>query len=212
LRFFSRAYLHWPDIAQDGTNPLRDSYGDVIIKSHLEAAISRINQRLPYSLIEDVVQKVVRTENPGLADNNRSFHKLLTDGVPIDYTDKDGRLIHDQAWLIDFHNPENNHWMAINQFTVVEENHNRRPDIVVFINGLPLAVIELKDAKNEKATIKTGYKQFQTYKSEIPSLFRFNEALLVSDGIHARIGTLTAGWDRFTPWRTVHGVDVASKT
>ena len=202
--------LHGPDIAPDGTNPMRASYGDVIIQPHLEAAISRINPGLPYSVIEDVVHKVVRTDSPGLADNNRSFHKLLTEGVPIEYTDKDGRLLHDQAWLFDFHDPQNNHWVAVNQFTVIEEHHNRRPDIVVLVNGLPLAVLELKDAKNEKATIKTAFKQFQTYKSEIPILFRFNEALLVSDGIHARIGTLTAGWDRFMPWRTVHGTELAS--
>ena len=176
------------DIAPDGPNPLRTNYSDVTLRSHLEAALSRINDTLPYSAIEEVVSKIVRTDSPALVENNRSFHQLLTEGLSVEYADTDGRLVHGQAWLIDFENVDNNDWLVVNQFTVVEENHNRRPDIVVFVNGLPLAVIELKDPTDETATIKKAFKQLQTYKAEIPSLFRFNESLVVSDGIEAKMG------------------------
>ncbi len=200
-----------PDIAPDGSTPLRQSFTDVVLGSLLADAISRINHDLPASTVDDVVRKVVRADSPAMAENNRLFHKLLTNGVDVEYTAADGSTRHNKAWLFDFAEPDNNDWAAVNQFTVVENNRNRRPDIVVFVNGLPLAVIELKDAATETATLNKAFDQLRTYKNEIPSLFRFNETLVISDGIEARIGSLTAGWDRFLPWRTTDGREVAPR-
>ena len=138
------------------------------------------------------------------------FIAFLTDGVSVEYQG-DGRIIHDQVRLFDFDDPENNDWVAVNQFTIIENSSNRRPDIVVFVNGIPLGVIELKNLADETTTIRDAFKQFQTYKRDIPSLFPYNEVLVISDGLEARIGTLTSGWERFMPWRTIEGDDIAPK-
>lgn len=143
------------------------------------------------------------SETPSLIEENRRIHKLLTDGVDVEFSTGDGAIKGDKVWLIDFDEPENNDWLVTNQFTVVEGHNNRRPDMVVFVNGLPLAVIELKNAGDENATIEGAYNQLQTYKAQIPSLFRTNAALVTSDGMLARIGSLTADAERFMPWRTV---------
>jgi len=153
---------------------------------------------------------VQQTESPGLVENNRRFHHFLTDGVPVEYRRED-RIVHDTAWLFDFDESESNDWVAVNQFTVEEDRRTRRPDIVVFVNGLPLAVIELKNLADENATIRDAYQQLQTYKNDIPSLFPYNELLVISDGVEARAGTLSAGWERFMPWRTIEGDTVAPK-
>ena len=137
------------------------------------------------------------------------MHRLLVEGVAVEYQRPDGSIGGDLVRVIDFDHPENNDWLAVNQFTVVEGQHNRRPDIVLFVNGLPLAVIELKNAADEDATIWTAFNQLQTYKQQIPSLFAFNEALVISDGVQARIGTLTADRERFMPWRTIEGEELA---
>ena len=158
-----------------------------------------------------MIGKVTRTETPSLVENNRRFHKLLTDGVDVEYRRPDGSIAGDKVWLIDFDSPERNDWLAVNQFTVVENKHNRRADIVVFVNGLPLAVIELKNAGDENATIRGAFNQLQTYKNDIPGLFATNELLVISDGLEARVGTLTADWERFMPWRTTDGETVAPK-
>jgi len=129
-------------------------------------------------------------------------HQLLVDGVTVEYR-TDGSIRGAQAQLLDFDNPDNNEWLAVNQFTVVENKHNRRPDVVIFVNGLPLGVIELKNAANEDATVWNAFQQLQTYQAEIPSLLAYNEALLISDGVQARIGSLGAGWEWFKPWRTI---------
>jgi type I restriction enzyme R subunit len=144
--------------------------------------------------------KLTRSETPSLFENNRRFHKFLTDGVDVEYQTSE-RIVYDQVKLIDFTNPENNDWLVVNQFTVIEDKKERRPDVVVFINGLPLAVIELKNPTAENATIKSAFNQLQTYKNDIPSLFPYNEILVVSDSTQARVGTLTADWERFMPWR-----------
>jgi type I restriction enzyme R subunit len=199
-----------PDIAPGELFAERNSYDEVILAKRLSEAIGRLNPMLPQEAQEDVIRKVTLLGEPSLVRTNRAFHKVLTDGVDVEYQGEEGRTIHDKAWLFDFDELENNDWLAVNQFTVVEDNHNRRPDIVIFVNGLPLGVIELKNAADEDATIWTAFGQLQTYKNEIPSLFAYNEVLIVSDGLQARVGSLTADKERFTPWRTIEGKETAA--
>ncbi|MFZ5994786.1 MAG: type I restriction endonuclease subunit R [Thermodesulfobacteriota bacterium] len=203
--------LFGPDMAFDGLFPERDltaNYTDVFLTGRLRKALRAINPNIPDEAIEDAVRKVTRTESPSLVENNRRFHRMLTDGVDVSYM-AEGREVHDKVWLIDIEELANNDWLAVNQFTVIEGQKNRRPDILIFINGLPLAVIELKNPADEKATIKHAFNQLQTYKEDISSLFVFNELMVISDGLEARMGTLTANWERFMPWRTIEGDDVA---
>jgi type I restriction enzyme R subunit len=185
-------------------------YDDVVLRDRLQNALVTINPDIPADAIEDAIRKVTQTETPSLYENNRRFHKFLTDGVDVEYQ-ADGYTKYDKVWLIDFHKPENNNWLAVNQFIVIENKNNRRPDVVVFINGLPIAVIELKNPVEENATIKGAFNQLQTYKKEIPCLFPYNEILVVSDGTEARVGTLTADWERFMPWRTIDGQKIAPR-
>ncbi len=202
-------YLPAPEIACDGLFAERMDYGDAILKRRLHTALARINPAIPPDAIEEAVRKTVRTESPALMVNNRAFHKLVTDGVDVQHRNAEGRAVTDKVWLLDFTTPANNDWLVVNQFTMVENHVNRRPDLVVFVNGLPLAVIELKNPADEQATVRNAFNQFQTYKAQIPSLFVCNAMLVISDGHAARIGTLTANWERFMPWRTVDGGDVA---
>ena len=205
------AVLHGPDIAPGEPNAERDTYADVVLAARLRSALATINPAVPASVLDEVLRKVMRTETPSLVENNRRFHKLLTDGVDVEYRRPDGSIAGDKVWLIDFEHPDRNDWLVVNQFTVIENKHNRRADIVVFVNGLPLAVVELKNAGDENATIRGAFNQLQTYKHDIPSLFSFNEMLVISDGLEARVGTLTADWERFMPWRTIDGESVAPK-
>ncbi len=205
LKGLGYQHLFGPDIACDGTQPERASYSDVVLVERLRSALLAINKRLPADAIEDAVKKVLRPDSPSLIINNRWFHKMLADGVDVEYRNKDGRIVGDKVWLIDFEDAENNDWLAVNQFTVVEGQQNRRPDVVIFVNGLPLAIIELKNPADENATIQAAYNQFQTYKRDIPSLFNYNELLVLSDGAGARVGTLTSGWEWFLPWKTIGG-------
>lgn len=206
-----------PDISSDlpapgsprqagGPTCEREDYDQVVLLGRLQTALENINPDIPTEAIEEALRKVIRTESPSLVENNHLFHRMLTDGVDVSYRDE-SRVVHDKVWLLDLNDPANNDWLVVNQFTVVENKVNRRPDMVVFVNGLPLAVIELKNPADEKATIRQAYNQFQTYKKDIPTLFGFNELLVISDGLEARMGTLTSGWDRFMPWRTISGVD-----
>ncbi len=201
-----------PDIACDGEHPERDTYGDVVLVERLRTKLTEINPSIPADAIDEAVRIVTRTESPSLIENNRRFHRMLADGVDVSYRNEEGREIHDKAWLVDFADPSANDWLAVNQFTVIEDNRNRRPDVVVFVNGLPVGVVELKNPADENATVKKAFKQLQTYKQEIPSLMAFNEVLVISDGLEAMAGTLTAGWDRFMPWRTTDGENVAPAT
>ncbi len=201
---------HGPDIAHDGESPERASYDQVVLIERLQSALTNINPTIPPEAIEDAVKKITTTESPTLIQNNERFHRLLTDGVDVEYRRDDGSLKGDKVKLFDFDDPDNNDWLAVNQFTVQElRGQARRPDVVIFVNGIPLAVIELKNPADEEATIWTAYKQLQTYKNEIPSLFVFNELLIISDGLEARLGSLTAERDRFMPWRTIDGETVA---
>lgn len=199
---------HGPEIGPGELFAERGDYGQVLLADRLRQALARINPALPADAIEDAFRKIIRLEGATLDGRNRAFHRLLVDGVTVEYR-TDGSIRGAQARLLDFDNPDNNEWLAVNQFTVVENKHNRRPDVVIFVNGLPLAVIELKNAADEDATIWNAFQQLQTYQAEIPSLLTYNEALVISDGVQARIGSLGAGWEWFKPWRTVTGEGLA---
>lgn len=201
---------HGPDLAHDGQSPERDpqaAHGDVVLRARLRAGLADLNPDLPVVALDEAERKLVRTDSPVLIENNRAFHRMLTDGVDVSWMGED-RERHAKVWLVDPARPGDNDWLAVNQFTVVAGKHVRRPDIVVFVNGLPLAVIELKNAADEKATLQQAYNQLQTYKQQIPDLFGYNELLVVSDGMQARLGSLTSGWDRFLPWRTIDGTEL----
>jgi type I restriction enzyme R subunit len=199
-------------IAPGEANAERSNYREVTLSQRLRDALARLNPDLPADSLEDAFRKVTRRELPSLVGNNRAFHKILVEGVAVEYRRDDGSIRGGSARLIDFDNPDPNDWLAVNQFTVVEGQHERRPDIVLFVNGLPLAVIELKNAADENATIWTAFNQLQTYKDQIPSLFTFNEAMVVSDGLEARIGSLTSDRQRFMKWRTIDGSELAPET
>jgi type I restriction enzyme R subunit len=203
--------IHGPDIAPGGENQLRANYSDIILDETLRHAIAAINPQLPADVIDEVYRKVCASASPDLLEDNRIFHRMLVNGVDVEYAKPDGSIIGDKVWLIDFFDLSKNAFFAINQFTVVENQQNRRPDIVVFVNGIPLAVVELKNAVNENTTTHHAFNQLQTYKREIPSLFRTNALLVISDGLEARVGSLTADKERFMPWRTVDGVNIAPK-
>ncbi len=207
------SYIPGPSIAPDADTgqvslfpeaEKRASYGDVILKRTLEEAIDRLNPTLPLSAREEALKQVLSVYSPQLIDGNESFHKLLAEGVPIT-TYKDGQERGEKVWLIDFQNPGNNDFFAINQFTVIEQNQNKRPDVILFINGLPLVVIELKNPADEHATIRKAYDQIQTYKKVIPSLFFYNAFCVISDGLEARAGTISSAFSRFQKWKTIDG-------
>ena len=189
----------------------RDDYAQAVLDRRFRDALAELNPTLPTSALDDAYRKLTHPEGSTLEARNRAFHRMLVNGVEVEYRDTDGRVRGDQVRVIDFEIPDKNNWLAVNQFTVTENKNNRRPDIVLFLNGLPLGVIELKNPADEDATIWTAWNQLQTYKTELPSLFSMNEALMVSDGIQARIGTLTSGKEWFKPWRTVAGETVADK-
>ena len=202
---------HGPHLAPGEPAAERDSFGDVVLVGRLRAAIARLNPSIPADAQEEAFRKVLRVGTPSLTQTNRAFHKMLRDGVDVEYPRTDGSIKGDKVRLVDFGDVEANDWLAVNQFTVIESGHNRRPDIVVFLNGLPLSVIELKNAADEEATIWNAYEQLQTHTAEIPSLLHYNELLVVSDGSQARIGSLTANQEWFKVWRTIDGEKDAPK-
>ena len=203
---------HGPHIAPGEPVAERDSFGAVVLMERLRAALRRLNPTIPAEALEEAFRKVLHAETPSLLGNNRAFHKLLRDGVAVEYKRRDGSVAGDQARLVDFASVEANDWFVVNQYTVIEGQNNRRADIVVFLNGLPLVVIELKNAADEEATIWSAYAQLQTYKAEIPALLHYNAALVVSDGVQARIGSLTASQEWFKVWRTIDGEGAAPKS
>ncbi len=200
---------HGPDIAPGEPNAERRDYSEVGLQARLRDALARFNPALPPDALDDAYRRVTRPEGPTLEARSRAFHRMLVDGVNVEYRRNDGSIAGAQANIIDFDNLENNDWLAVNQFSVTENNHTRRPDIVLFVNGLPIVLIELKNAADENATIWSAFQQFQTYKVELPTLFAFNELLVISDGTEARIGTFTAGREWFKPWRTITGEKLA---
>ena len=199
------------EIGPDGTSAERENYGDVILQRRLVAAIERLNPHIPSEARQDAFKSLVATVTPSLVEENRRLHRFMVEGVGVEYYDTDGTIRGDTVQLIDFDAFDTNDWLVFSQLTVIENGNHRRPDVVVYVNGLPLAVIELKNPGDENATLEGAFNQLQTYKDQIPSLFRTNAALVTSDGLHARLGSLTANLERFMPWRTVDGSMIAPK-
>ena len=202
-------YLYGPDIAPDGTTPMRTSLGEVVMREKLEAAVRRLNPSLPAAVLDEAVKTVLRIGSTDLLADNEQFHDLLTQGVTVSVYEQ-GEERGKKVWLVDFDDPWNNDFTVVNQFTVVENGHNLRPDVVLFVNGLPLVVMELKNAADEEATITAAYNQIETYKAQIPSLFIYNELIVISDGLEARAGSLSAGLSRYAAWKSEDGETVAS--
>ncbi|MBZ0129547.1 MAG: type I restriction endonuclease subunit R [Rhodobacteraceae bacterium] len=194
----------------DGSTPERNAYSDTILSGRLRVAIARLNPQIPEDAREDALRKLVSVERPSLIEENRRLHRAMVEGLAVEYTTEDGTIRGDAVRLIDPTDQQND-WLAISQFTVIENGNNRRPDVVVFLNGLPVGVIEVKKPGAETATLGAAFNQLQTYKAQIGSLFRTNAVLVTTDGLQARIGSLTADIERFMPWRTIDGVDVAPK-
>lgn len=191
-----------PDIAHDGKSPERSSYSDVVLIERLKDALARLNPGVPAAPLDEAVQYVLKLDSPVAMQRNREFHKMLVGGIKVNWREEE-EVEYEELRLIDFANPENNDYLVVNQFAIKGINKTRRPDVVVFVNGLPLAVIELKNPVDEQSDIWSAWQQLQNYKNEIPDLFNYNEALIVSDGFSARVGSLSAERERFMPWRTV---------
>lgn len=202
-------YLYGPDIAPDGETPMRTSLEEVVLKEVLAKAVKRLNPILTDDVRDEAIKTVLRIASPDTLANNEAFHRLLTEGVPVS-TYQDGIERGERVWLVDFEDPWNNEFTVVNQFTIIEGGHNRRPDVLLFVNGLPLVIIELKNAADENATIESAYRQIETYKQQIPSLFTYNELIIISDGLEARAGSLSAGFSRFTAWKSEDGEHIAS--
>ncbi len=202
-------YLYGPDIALDGETPMRASFDEVVLREKLEKAVKRLNPSLPCSVQDEAVKTVLRISSPDVLANNEEFHRLLTEGVPVS-VHKDGVERGARVWLIDFNDPWNNEFTVVNQFTIIENGHNRRPDVLLFVNGLPLVIFELKNAADENATIQSAFRQIETYKQQIPSLFTYNALVVISDGLEARAGSLSAGFSRYAAWKSDDGENIAS--
>jgi len=207
--------VYGPDIAPDGDTSTgsmsdkRESYEQVLLFDRLRKALKRINRNMPADILEDAVKEIRRIHSPELLTNNETFHRFLTEGIPVSKR-VDGDDRGDLVWMIDFKNPYNNDFLVINQFTVVENNHTKRPDIILFVNGIPLVVIELKNAADENASIRSAFRQIETYKSLIPTLFTYNGFVVISDGMEAKAGTISSGFSRFMAWKSSDGQVEAS--
>jgi type I restriction enzyme, R subunit len=201
----SYGVAHAPHLAPGEIAAERKSFADVVLSGRLRNAIARLNPTIPSDAREEALRKVLRHDAPSLVANNRAFHRMLRDGVPVEYRRGDGSIAGDNVRLIDFDHPDANDWLAVNQFTVIEHQNNRRPDVVVFVNGLPLGIIELKIPEDTDKWFAAAYNQIQTYKQEIPSLMHYNEVTVISDGLEARIGSLSANQEWFKVWRTIEG-------
>ena len=202
-------YLYGPDIAPDGETPMRAAFDEVVLREKLERVVARLNPSVKEEVRDEAIKTVLRIASPDTLANNEEFHRLLTEGVPVSVY-QDGMERGERVWLVDFEDPWNNEFTVVNQFTIIENGHNRRPDVLLFVNGLPLVVIELKNAADENATIESAYRQIETYKQQIPSLFTYNELIIISDGLEARAGSLSAGFSRFTAWKSEDGEHIAS--
>ena len=202
-------YIYAPDIAPDSERPQRESFEDVLLLEPLRAAVARINPNIAPDQREDAIKQILRLNSPELIANNEAFHRILTQGINVSVQEK-GYDRGDFVWLIDFKNPLNNDFVVANQFTVIENNVNKRPDVILFVNGLPLVVIELKNPADENATVKSAFKQCQTYKQAISRLFNYNGFMVISDGLEAKAGSLSAGFSRFMAWKTTDGKVEAS--
>lgn len=203
-------YIYAPDIAPDAENAERNSFEEVLLLQRLRKAVQRINPGIPTEAQNEAIKEIQRINTPDLLVNNETFHRFLTEGIPV-IKRIDGRDRGDRVWLIDFKDPENNEFIVANQFTIIENNINKRPDLILFINGIPLVVIELKNPIDENATIKSAFRQIETYKSTISSLFTYNAFSVISDGLEAKAGTVSSGFSRFMTWRSADGKTEASR-
>ena len=208
FRALGYAVVGGPDMPP-GRQALRASHKEVLFRTSLRDALSRLNPELPEEALDAAMLKLTQPEGATLSARNRDVHRLLVDGMIVEYRDADGVIRRAQVRVIDFDQPDANTWLAVNQFTVTENGHTHRPDVVVFVNGMPLALIELKSRADENATVWSAYHRLQTYQEELPSLFVYNAVLAVSDGLRARLGTLSAGREWFKPWRTIGGQELA---
>jgi len=202
-------YIYAPDIAYDGETPERDSYAQVLLLNRLQNAVKRINHSIPSDAQAEAIKEIQRIASPELLTNNETFHRLLTEGIPVSKR-VDGDDRGDRVWLIDFKNPHNNEFVVANQFTIIENGNNKRPDVILFVNGIPLVVIELKNAADENTTINSAFKQVETYKAIIPSLFTYNGFVVISDGLEAKAGSVSSGFSRFMSWKSADGKAEAS--
>lgn len=202
------SYAFGPDIAYDGDTPERFNYKDVILEQRVKDALFSINRHLPEEALEEAYRKLITFNSPILVDNNKDFHKLLVEGIDVSFS-KNGAIKTEKAYIIDFNNINKNDFLVVNQFTVVEKEE-RRPDLVIFVNGIPLVVIELKSATDENVGIEEAYNQIQTYKNDIPNLFNYNAFCILSDGINAKVGTITSNEERFMNWRSIDGENIES--
>jgi type I restriction enzyme R subunit len=202
-------YIYAPNIAPDSKTPERESFEQVLLLGRLQKAVNRINSSIPADVQAEAIKEIQRISSPELLANNETFHRLLTEGIPVSKR-VDGAERGDRVWLIDFKNPYNNEFVVVNQFTVVENNQNKRPDIVLFVNGIPLVVMELKNPVDENATIHSAFKQIETYKSVIPNLFTYNGFVVISDGLEAKAGSISAGFTRYMAWKSIDGKVEAS--
>lgn len=202
-------YIYAPDIAPDSENPERNSYEEVLLLNRLQNAVKRINHSIPTDVQKEAIKEIERIASPELLTNNETFHRLLTEGIPVSKR-VDGDDRGDRVWLIDFKNPLNNEFVVANQFTIIENGNNKRPDVILFVNGIPLVVIELKNAAYENTTINSAFKQVETYKTIIPSLFTYNGFVVISDGLEAKAGSISAGFSRYMAWKSADGKAEAS--
>ena len=204
--------LFGPDISPDGLLKERQNYSQVLLIDRLFASLSKINPAISQKEKEEVLNRLKRFNSNNLISNNKDFHKYLTDGIDIEKKDSFNRIVGSKNWLFDFENIDNNEFLAVNQFSIIENNNSRRADIIIFINGLPLIVFELKNPLDVSLSIKTSFNQFKTYINELPSLFGYNEMLVITDGIEARAGTLSSNFERFMPWKSVDGLSFSNST
>ncbi len=202
-------YLHGAIIAPDGDHPERNSFSDVVLKGRLQEAIARNNPETPLEARQEALKNIERIASPDLMVNNQAFHEMITEGFPVTYR-KNGVERGDRVQLVNFEDTDENDFLVVNQFTIIENNTNKRPDLILFVNGLPLVLFELKNAIDEHATLEAAYHQIQTYKEAIPSLFTYNTFCVLSDGADARAGSLSAGFTRYMAWKTSDGLQEAS--
>jgi type I restriction enzyme, R subunit len=202
-------YVHAPAIAPDGDAPERENYAQVILTDRLRDAVAKINPAVPPDAREEAIKEIQRIASADLLTNNETFHRLLTEGVPVT-TRMNNEDRGNRVWLIDFEQPYNNRFMVANQFTIIENGNNKRPDILVFVNGIPLVLIELKNAADENTTVHSAFKQVETYKAIVPGLFTYNAFVILSDGLEAKAGTISSGFSRFMAWKSADGKSEAS--
>lgn len=202
------SYVFAPDIGHDGDKSERNNYRDVILEQRVRDALFNLNRHLPEEALDEAYRKIITFNSPILEENNKEFHKLLVEGIDVSFR-KDGLPKTEKAYIIDFKNPKKNDFLVANQFTIIE-NEERRPDLIIFVNGIPLVVIELKSATDENVGIDEAYNQIQTYKQDIPSLFNYNAFCILSDGINAKVGTITSNEERFMNWRSIDGINIES--